>query len=147
MEVDVPQVNGFTHNQTKVAKKSVHFGSPVTRSAAAEVMIVSSKPYKTPADAKPKHKARRRARHPSKSDDTDNGTAGPKPLSPIKIQKMAAHDRHSRSGVRGLPKKGISQVPLLLIWLLHMGWTLQLIAFFPNVAWFVRRKEGVDRLV
>lgn len=107
MEVDVPQVNGFAHNQPKVAKKSVHFGSPVTRSAAAEVKIVSAKPYKTPADAKPKHKARRRARHPSKSDDMENGTDAPKPLSPNKVQKMAERDRHSRSGVRGLPKKGI----------------------------------------
>lgn len=101
MEVDVPQVNGFSYNPSRVAKKSVHFGS---RTAAAEVTIFSSA-SKTGAEAKPKHKARRRARHPSKSEELDNGTT-PKPLSPNKILKMAEKDRHSRSGVRGLPKKG-----------------------------------------
>ena len=102
MEVDVPQVNGFSHNQSRVAKKSVHFGP---RTAAAEVTIFPSA-YKNSAEPKPKHKARRRARHPSKSEELENGT-NPKPLSPNKILKMAEKDRHSRSGVRGLPKKGI----------------------------------------
>ena len=104
MEVDVPQMNGFVHNQSKVAKKLVHFGSPLVATgatAAAEVTIVS----KAGSSAKPKHKARRRARHPSKSEDPENGVVV-KPLSPNKVQKMLERDRHSRSGLRGLPKKG-----------------------------------------
>lgn len=109
MEVDVPQMNGFSHNQPRIAKKTVHFGSTTTHTAAAEVAIFSNS-----AEAKPKHKARRRARHPSKSDDVDGAT--PKPISPTKLQKMTEKDRHSRTGVRGLPKKGnIGAVPLLLI--------------------------------
>ena len=101
MEVDVPQMNGFnSHDQSRVAKKSVHFGSTSTRTAAAEVTIFNSS---RGVEAKPKHKARRRARHPSQSEEMDNN---PKPLSPIKLQKMTEKDRHSRTGVRGLPKKG-----------------------------------------
>lgn len=100
MEVDVPPVNGFSLNQSRVAKKTVHFGSNSTHMAAAEIAIFSNS-----AEAKPKHKARRRARHPSKSDEMDDGGA-PKPISPTKLQKMTEKDRHSRTGVRGLPKKG-----------------------------------------
>lgn len=100
MEVDVPQMNGFSHNQPRVAKKTVHFGSTTTHTAAAEVAIFSN----SATEAKPKHKGRRRARHPSKSDDVDGAT--PKPISPTKLQKMTEKDRHSRTGVRGLPKKG-----------------------------------------
>ena len=107
MEVDVPQLNGFSHNQTaRVGKKSVHFGLPPSAPntmAAAEVTIVSKK---MGSSAKPKHKARRRARHPSKSEEFENeGTA--KPVSPNKVQKMMERDRHSRTGIRGLPKKGV----------------------------------------
>ena len=114
MEVDVPQYNGFSH-QPKMAKKSVHFGSSVTASststAAANITIVSNTTYKTNSDAKPKHKARRRARHPSKSEDPENGIALTKPISPNKTQKILERDRHSRSGVRGLPKKGNVYIP------------------------------------
>lgn len=98
MEVDVPPVNGFSLNQSRAAKKTVHFGSNTTH-MAAEISIFSNS-----AEAKPKHKARRRARHPSKSDEMDGAT--PKPISPTKLQKMTEKDRHSRTGVRGLPKKG-----------------------------------------
>ena len=105
MEVDIPQFNGFPN---KVAKKSVRFGASgsATSMAAAKVTIVSSNAYKTSADVKPKHKARRRARHPSKSEELENDSSATKPLSPNKTQKMAERDRHSRTGVRGLPKKG-----------------------------------------
>ena len=106
MEVDVPQLNGFAHNPSKVAKKSVHFGSPPAlanaTTAAAEIAIVTKR---SESNAKPKHKARRRARHPSKSEDLENGGV-PKPISPCKVHKMAERNRHSRSGMRGLPKKG-----------------------------------------
>ena len=108
MEVDVPQLNGFAYNPSKVAKKSVHFGSPPApanaTTAAAEITIVTKK---TESSAKPKHKARRRARHPSKSEDVENGGGVPKPISPNKVHKMAERNRHSRSGMRGLPKKGV----------------------------------------
>jgi programmed cell death protein 4 len=106
MEVDVPQLNGFAHNPAKVAKKSVHFGSPPApanaTTAAAEITIVTKR---SESSAKPKHKARRRARHPSKSEDLENGGV-PKPISPCKVHKMAERNRHSRTGMRGLPKKG-----------------------------------------
>ena len=105
MEVDVPQLNGFAYSQSRAAKKSVHFGSPpatASTTAAAEVTIVTKK---AGSSAKPKHKARRRARHPSKSEDVENGS--PKPISTgNKFHKAMERDRHSRSGVRGLPKKG-----------------------------------------
>lgn len=107
MEIDVPQLNGFAYNASKVAKKSVHFGSPPASAgaatAAAEITIVTKK---SGSSAKPKHKARRRARHPSKSEDVENGEV-PKPISPSKVHKMAERNRHSRSGLRGLPKKGV----------------------------------------
>ncbi|CAI8049157.1 Programmed cell death protein 4 [Geodia barretti] len=100
MEVDVPQLNGFAHNPSKVAKKSVHFGSPpapANATTAAEITIVTKR---SESSVKPKHKARRRARHPSKSEDLENGGV-PKPISPCKVHKMAERNRHSRSGMRG----------------------------------------------
>ena len=136
MEVDVPQFNGFSYHgkhQPKVAKKAVHFGSSPTASststAAAQVTVVSNSAYKTSSDAKPKHKARRRARHPSKSEDLENDDTGAltKPISSNKAQKIAERDRHSRSGVRGLPKKGIyhSLIRVVLRARLPFVWAIQ----------------------
>ena len=60
---------------------------------------------------RPKHKARRRARVPKLDlvQDEDPSAVGvdvSKPLSPSKLKKMMDKDRHSRTGRRGLPKKG-----------------------------------------
>lgn len=54
--------------------------------AAAEIAIFS--------DTKPKHKVRRRARHPRKSDEMDGSSF--KPISLTKPRKMAEKDRHTR---------------------------------------------------
>lgn len=60
---------------------------------------------------RPKHKARRRARVPKldlvqNEDPSTVGVDVSKPLSPSKLKKMMDKDRHSRTGRRGLPKKG-----------------------------------------
>ena len=115
MEVDVPQVtNGFSNSQSAGSKKTVHFGPTSTRMAAADVTMV----FGSSAEVRPKHKARRRARHPSKSDDVEEVT--PKPISPTKLKKMSEKDRHSRTGVRGLPKKGENFLFFLVEWLFHL---------------------------
>lgn len=64
-----------------------------------------------PQAQRPKHKARRRARVPKLDllqGDDPNALGGEvnKPLSPSKLKKMMDKDRHSRTGRRGLPKKG-----------------------------------------
>ena len=80
---------------------------------------------------RPKHKARRRARVP-KLDlvlDDDSSAVGvdvSKPLSPSKLKKMMDKDRHSRTGRRGLPKKGKKNLAKfykhVLLRLSMLGW-------------------------
>ena len=106
MEVDVPKMNGFG---LPVDPKRVHFG-PAASTAAARVEIFSND---RSIEMRPKHKARRRARYPKalqlvdgsgKAEEEGPGLNSHPPLSPFK--RVMEKDRHSRTGVRGLPKKG-----------------------------------------
>lgn len=92
MEIDIPtQVNGLMGTETVHSpRQKVHFVN------ADEI-----KTYRA-IEQRPKHKARRRARVPK----LENGEPAPKPISPAKLKKTAEKDRHSRTGFRGLPKKG-----------------------------------------
>jgi len=98
MEVDGVQVNGLP--MTMGPRKTVRFNPTV--GASAHVNVISKS-----IEMRPKHKARRRARQP-KPDETEAMEDSPKPLSPSKLKKISEKDRHSRTGVRGLPKKGKS---------------------------------------
>lgn len=92
MEIDMPpQVNGLLNGATSTQAR-VHF------SDENDVKTID----KT-IDLRPKHKARRRARVPKSEDAEQTPT---KPISPAKLKKIAEKDRHSRTGRRGLPKKG-----------------------------------------
>ena len=106
-----PNTNGTPQTASSPITATVQF------SATTEV-----KTYKSPTangDQRPKHKARRRARLPKIDTSGDaffpNGSVssptqqGMKPLSPSKLKKMSEKDRHSRTGRRGMPKKGKSQ--------------------------------------
>ena len=92
MEVDIPQVNGFSELPSSSPKR-VQFNNEVTVHKSVEI--------------RPKHKARRRAKLPKI--DVDGEQSPPqlqKPLSPARLKKISEKDRHSRTGLRGLPKKG-----------------------------------------
>lgn len=125
MEVDLPQhINGtFSSypagngsNNTNALTSPL--ATTVQFNAITEVKTFA--PTAPPTSAangdsqqRPKHKARRRARLPKidTSGATGNGSlASPtlqgKPLSPSKLKKLADKDRHSRTGRRGMPKKG-----------------------------------------
>ena len=114
MEVDGVQVNGLP--MTMGPRKTVRFNPTV--GASAHVNVISKS-----IEMRPKHKARRRARQP-KPDETEAMEDSPKPLSPSKLKKISEKDRHSRTGVRGLPKKGKSTLlcfsiplsPMILWW-------------------------------
>lgn len=120
MEVDLPNhinsfafggaSNGDATNSTSPVAATVQFNA---------ITEVKTFPSATPAASaaheqqRPKHKARRRARLPKI--DTSGAAAAngamvsptmAKPLSPSKLKKMAEKDRHSRTGRRGMPKKG-----------------------------------------
>jgi hypothetical protein len=113
MEVDIPVIpNSFafgTSNGDAGASTSP-VAATVQFNALTEV-----KTFAKPATEdmqRPKHKARRRAR-PPKIDTSGGVTNGngamdspTKPLSPSKLRKMSEKDRHSRTGRRGMPKKG-----------------------------------------
>ena len=123
MEVDIPQLNGFPVQPTFVAGDNPTAGSHVQFNSIAEVKtykvvgnqeqqqaMLQQQPGHHQAQ-RPKHKARRRARVPKLDllqDDDPNamGADVSKPLSPSKLKKMMDKDRHSRTGRRGLPKKG-----------------------------------------
>ena len=103
MEIDIPQqVNGFAQ---QVAESSNGY----SRGHVEFNGVTEVKTY-TVVEQRTKHKARRRARVPkleiNEKDDTSLSNALPKPASPSKLKKMAEKDRHSRTGYRGLPKKG-----------------------------------------
>ena len=113
MEVDIPQpVNNFvTYNSTN---GSGAIRSPVNATvqfnSITEVKTVPRVPVE---EQRPKHKARRRARLPkidTSGGDVSNGAINSpsqqKPLSPSKLKKLSEKDRHSRTGRRGMPKKG-----------------------------------------
>lgn len=103
MEIDLPQpVNGF-------AKQATEPTNGFSRAHVEFNGVTEVKTYKV-IDSRPKHKARHRARVPKleMNQDVDpTDSALPKPLSPSKLKKLAEKDRHSRTGYRGLPKKGL----------------------------------------
>lgn len=117
MEVDLPQIitNSFAYGTSNGdAASTSPVAATVQFNAITEVKTFA-KPATTIAEdqQRPKHKARRRARPPKidTSGSTSNGslgspTQGTKPLSPSKLKKLAEKDRHSRTGRRGMPKKG-----------------------------------------
>ena len=98
MEVDgTTSLNGL--QSSLGARKSVRFDTTIGASARVTV-------FPKTIEVRPKHKARRRARQPKPEDQAVDGAIPTKPLSPSKLKKVAEKDRHSRTGVRGLPKKG-----------------------------------------
>lgn len=118
MEVDLPQIipKNFAFGTTNGdAPSTSPVGATVQFNAFTEVKTFA-KPATTIAEDQhhPKHKARRRARPPKIDMIDTNGsisngespTQVAKPLSPSKLKKLAEKDRHSRSGRRGMPKKG-----------------------------------------
>lgn len=62
-------------------------------------------------ESRPKHKAKRRVRLSSKSEDPAPDPGPASPLSPTKLLKNQVKDRHSRTGRRGEPKKGARSAP------------------------------------
>ena len=117
MEVDIPQVNGFSIQQPPPFVEGDNpGGNHVQFNSIAEVKVIEqhqSVAAPQQQSQRPKHKARRRARVPKQlniadGEDSTNGLGGemPKPLSPSKLKKMMDKDRHSRTGRRGIPKKG-----------------------------------------
>ncbi len=121
MEVDIPVAEFNSRNNNSAAHTSptnttVHFNA-VTEVKAYAVPSSHGQPTAGPESQRPKHKSRRRARIPprinmSEDGGVTNGEASPtfnlhqggKPLSPSKMKKEK--DRHSRTGRRGMPKKG-----------------------------------------
>lgn len=95
MEVDIPQANGLPEllNGSALVQPKVHFSDSIT----------VDETIKTTFDLRPKHKARRRLRVTVVENSEQTAT---KPISPSKLKKIAEKDRHSRTGRRGLPKKG-----------------------------------------
>ena len=118
MEVDVPNHFSFgasngDANSTSPVAATVQFN------AFTDVKTFSKQPAAASHEQqRPKHKARRRARLPKidTSGTSANGSlasptvGSPKPLSPSKLKKLADKDRHSRTGRRGMPKKGMWQL-------------------------------------
>ena len=96
MEVDIPQVNGLPEllNGSTLVQPKVHFSDSIT----------VDETVKTTFNLRPKHKARRRLRVAVVETGEQTVT---KPISPSKLKKIAEKDRHSRTGRRGLPKKGM----------------------------------------
>ena len=95
MEVDIPQANGLPEllNGSALVQPKVHFSDSIT----------VDETIKTTFDLRPKHKARRRLRVTVVENSEQTAS---KPISPSKLKKIAEKDRHSRTGRRGLPKKG-----------------------------------------
>ena len=118
MEVDIPQVNGFSIQppRTTFTEGENPGGNHVQFNSIAEVKVIEQRQSVSTApqqSQRPKHKARRRARVPKLNiadgeDAATNALSGEiaKPLSPSKLKKMMDKDRHSRTGRRGIPKKG-----------------------------------------
>ena len=112
MEVDnPPQLNGFSAKpDSEIATSTNGHPQHVKFSGVTEVKTYTVVEMESPTQVqRQKHKARRRARVP-KLELEEEGAAGQsaqKPLSPSKLKKMADKDRHSRTGRRGLPKKGL----------------------------------------
>lgn len=117
MEVDIPQVNGFSiQPRTAFTEGDNPGGNHVQFNSIAEVKVIEQHQSVSAApqhSQRPKHKARRRARVPKLNiadgeDSSTNALGGEvtKPLSPSKLKKMMDKDRHSRTGRRGIPKKG-----------------------------------------
>lgn len=126
MEVDIPQIipNSFAYGTSNGDAATSPVAATVQFNAVTEVKTFA-KPATTIAEdqQRPKHKARRRARPPKidTSGDVSNGalgspTQGTKPLSPSKLKKLTEKNRHSRTGRRGMPKKGEC-----MVFLLHSG--------------------------
>ena len=107
MEVDFPPLNGLADsigsNGRPTDQKVVQF------SEVDDIQI-----FQQEIDMRPKQKVARRMRIPaalppltSSTGGADSSPASPrKPQSPAKLKKLAEKDRHSRTGRRGMPKKG-----------------------------------------
>lgn len=118
MEVDIP--NGFSVQPVFMDGDATTTANHVQFNSIAEVktykVVGHQEQQQQQGQAhnqvqRPKHKARRRARVPKLDlvQDEDPSAVGvdvSKPLSPSKLKKMMDKDRHSRTGRRGLPKKG-----------------------------------------
>lgn len=120
MEVDIPVTDFNGRSNNSVAAHSSPTNNTVHFNAVTEVKaytVPSSQGQTAGGESqRPKHKSRRRARIPPKINMTEDGVAngeasptlfqqqGGKPLSPSKIKREK--DRHSRTGRRGMPKKG-----------------------------------------
>ena len=101
MEVDGKQLeNGFENGGSQVGKMPEQLFNFGDMADAEELDKI---------DARPKNKAKRKL--PKLSKNGHSPTAALEPLtppSPTKLLKNMSKDRHSRTGVRGLPKKGIN---------------------------------------
>lgn len=127
MEVDLPQVNGFSVQQpTSFSVGENSTGNHVQFNSIAQVKTYKVvEPQQQQQNQfvqaqRPKHKARRRARVPklelvTREDGVGQGGEVGKPASPSKLKKMMEKDRHSRSGRRGLPKKGETVVMCAIV--------------------------------
>jgi hypothetical protein len=131
MEVDIPQVNGFSiQPRTTFTESDNPGGNHVQFNSIAEVKVIEQRQSVSAApqqSQRPKHKARRRARVPKLNiadgeDAATNALSGEiaKPLSPSKLKKMMDKDRHSRTGRRGIPKKGNFFYGLYVVWLVYI---------------------------
>lgn len=124
MEVDIPTpvasgVNGRSNGTASSASPTT---TTVQFNAVTEVNMYPMLSLAQGAGGgearRPKHKSRRRARIPPKINMPGDGVTANgecsspllqqvgKPLSPSKLKKLSDKDRHSRTGRRGMPKKG-----------------------------------------
>lgn len=109
MEVDLPQINGLPEGIGNGTRPN---GQKVVQFSGMDDVRV----FNEEISMRPKQKAARRARMPAALPPLADfagasGEASPPsprklPQSPSKLKKMAEKDRHSRTGRRGLPKKG-----------------------------------------
>lgn len=109
MEVDLPQMNGLPEGISNGTRAN---GQKVVQFSDMDDVRV----FNEEISMRPKQKAARRVRMPPAAlaplidfAGTGGDALPPsprKPQSPSKLKKMAEKDRHSRTGRRGLPKKG-----------------------------------------
>lgn len=112
MEVDIPQVIQYSTSNGNATLSTSPVAATVQFNAITEVKTFA-RSATAEDQQRPKHKARRRARPPKIDTNVNiaNGALGSptlatKPLSPSKLKKLAEKNRHSRTGRRGMPKKG-----------------------------------------
>lgn len=104
MEVDVPlPVTDFGESK----RSSNGHGHKVQFDTTANIKVVRMVPDVQQQHTK--HKSRRRARVPKLEigeEETSAISSAAKPPSPSKLKKLSEKERHSRTGIRGQPKKG-----------------------------------------